>query len=332
MKIKANKLISKLKPPKIAKKHPVAFWLAIALHIALLIGIVFSNVQRWEIPQKESKSTSTAIKSVTIDLTEIKKEKQRLINIKQAREKHLVDLQRAEKRVENERYKEQQRLKKLKAKVEQEKQAKKQAEKNTKAAEQKTKQILDKKKAAEQKTRKAEKAAKASETRKKAAEKAAKASEIRKKAAEKAAKAAEQNKQKIEDLRKLEASKFEKEQDNRSLKKEIQAEEQQERVLAQEDILNKLKTSYINQIAARVKGKWRFQDAKDHWRCDVRILQDLNGKVQIVNIQSCNVSSNAKSRAFKDSIERAIYKASPLPNAPDKSVFDREILFIFKVN
>ncbi|WP_428087051.1 TonB C-terminal domain-containing protein [Candidatus Thioglobus sp.] len=318
MKIKANKLISKLKPPKIAKKHPVAFWLAIALHVALLIGIVFSNVQRWEIPQKESKSTSTAIKSVTVDLTEIKKEKQRLINIRQAREKHLVDLQRAEKRVENERYKEQQRLKKLKAKVEQEKQAKKQAEKNTKAAEQKTKQILDKKKAAEQKARKAEKAAKASEARKKAAEKAAKT--------------AEQNKQKIEDLRKLEASKFEKEQDNRSLKKEIQAEEQQERVLAQEDILNKLKTSYINQIAARVKGKWRFQDAKDHWRCDVRILQDLNGKVQIVNIQSCNVSSNAKSRAFKDSIERAIYKASPLPNAPDKSVFDREILFIFKVN
>ncbi len=300
-----------VKLPGIAKKHPVAFWTAIVLHIALIIGLVFSNVQRWEIPKQTAKSSRAVPKAVTVDLTEIKKEKQRLIDIKQKREKRLTELKRAEKRVENERYKEQQRLKKLKTKVKKEKQAKVKAEKNRKAAEQKIKQALKKKKLAEKKALEAEK---------------------RKKLAEKKAVEAEKKKQEIEKLRNVEANKFEKEQDNRSLKKEIQAEEDQEREIAQEDILNELKANYINQIASRVKDKWRYKNAKDHWGCDVHILQDLNGKVQSVNLQSCNIDNNAKAKAFKDAIERAVYKASPLPQAPDKSVFDREVLFHFRVN
>jgi len=32
-----------------------------------------------------------------------------------------------------------------------------------------------------------------------------------------------------------------------------------------------------------------------------------------------------------DSIERAVYKASPLPGAPDEAVFDREIYMLFSV-
>jgi len=312
-------LIKKVKLPKIAKKHPFAFWTAITLHVVLVIGLVFTNVQRWDIPKQATKSSNTAVpKAVTIDLTEIKKEKQRLINIKQKREKRLAELKRAEKRVENERYKEQQRLKKLKANVKKEKQAKIKAEKSRKRAEQKIQQALNKKKIAEKKTKEAIK-------KKNLAEKKAKE-------AEKKAKVAEKKKQDIEKLRQVESNKFEKEQDNRSLKKEIQAEEDQEREIAQEDILNELKANYINQIASRVKEKWRYQGAKDHWGCDVYILQDLKGNVQSVNLQSCNINNNAKERAFKNAIERAVYKASPLPHAPDKSVFDREILFHFRVN
>jgi len=51
-----------------------------------------------------------------------------------------------------------------------------------------------------------------------------------------------------------------------------------------------------------------------------------------VNLQSCNINNNAKAKSFKNAIERAVYKASPLPPAPDKSVFDREVLFYFRVN
>lgn len=299
-------LIKNIRLPRIAKKHPIAFWTAIALHAALLIGLLFSNVQRWEIPKQElNSSSSTVPKAVTIDLTEIKKEKQRLIDIQQTREKRLAELKRAEKRIENERYKEQQRLKKLKAKVKKENQAKAEAEKNRKAAEQKIKQALKKKKLAEKKAREAEKKAKV----------------------------AEQEKKKIENLRNIEANKFEKEQDNRALKKEIQAEEDQEREIALEDNLNKLKVSYMNRIQSKVRDKWRYNKGiPDHWGCDVHILQDLHGKVQMVNIKSCNIDNDAKSRAFKDAVERAVYKASPLPQAPDKSVFDREILFHFRVN
>ena len=303
--------IKNIKLPKIANKHPIAFWTAIALHLALVVGLVFSSVQRWEIPKMAPKSSQAVPKAITVDLTEIKKEKQRLINIKQKREKRLEDLKRAEKRVENERYKEQQRLKKLKAKTKKEKQAEAKAEKSRKAAVKKKKLALKEKKLAEEQTKKAK---------------------ARKKLAEKKAKAAEQEKQKIEKLRKVESNKFEKEQDTRSLKKEIQAEEDQEREIAQEDILNELKANYINQIASRVKEQWRYQGAKDNWGCDVYILQDLNGKVQSVNLQSCNVTNSAKAKVFKDAIERAVYKASPLPPAPDKSVYDREILFHFRVN
>lgn len=303
--------IKNIKLPKIANKHPIAFWTAIALHLALVVGLVFSSVQRWEIPKTAPKSSQAVPKAITVDLTEIKKEKQRLINIKQKREKRLEDLKRAEKRVENERYKEQQRLKKLKAKTKKEKQAEAEAEKSRKIAVKKKNLALKEKKLAEEQTNKAK---------------------ARKKLAEKKAKAAEQEKQKIEKLRKVESNKFEKEQDTRSLKKEIQTEEDQEREIAQEDILNELKANYINQIASRVKEQWRYQGAKDNWGCDVYILQDLNGKVQSVNLQSCNVTNSAKAKVFKDAIERAVYKASPLPPAPDKSVYDREILFHFRVN
>ncbi len=304
--------IKKIKLPKIAKSHPVAFWVTVALHFALLILLIFSNPQSWEIPKQVAKSTSKVVpKAVTVDLTEIKKEKQRLIDLKNKREKHLKDLQRAEKKVENERYKEQQRLKKLKDKVKKEKKARTLAEQKRKEAEKKIKQALKKKKQAEKKAKEAEK---------------------KKKEAEKKALEAEKKKQEIEKLRKLEAKKFKKEQDKRSLKKEIQAEEDQERELAQEDILSELKNSYISQIASRVKEKWRYNGAKDDWGCDVHILQDVQGKVQSVNLQSCNIDNSAKADSFKNAIKRAVYKASPLPNAPDKSVFDREILFHFRVN
>ena len=104
------------------------------------------------------------------------------------------------------------------------------------------------------------------------------------------------------------------------------------KLLLLKEIQNELSVAYINQIASRVKEKWRYKGAEDNWGCDVYILQDANGKVQSVNVQSCNINDSAKSKSFKNSIERAVYKASPLPTAPDASVFDREILFHFRVN
>lgn len=116
------------------------------------------------------------------------------------------------------------------------------------------------------------------------------------------------------------------------LKTSMQLEKDKEREIEMEDLLNIVKAYYVKQIAEKVKGQWRYQGAKDGWGCDVNILQDLNGKVQSVSVQPCDVTHLAKKKAFKKAIERAVYKASPLPKAPIKSVFDREILFHFRVN
>jgi colicin import membrane protein len=119
---------------------------------------------------------------------------------------------------------------------------------------------------------------------------------------------------------------------NRMLSQDIQAEQVEARNLIIEDQLNTLKSAYIANIAARIRTFWRYQGAEDDWSCSVYVQQDAKGEVQAVNIQNCNLDDSEKARAFKNSIERAVYKASPLPSAPDQAVFDREILFEFGVN
>jgi len=124
----------------------------------------------------------------------------------------------------------------------------------------------------------------------------------------------------------------EEEQYNQLLFEEIQAEQDLAQELITEDQLNTLKSAYVNNIAARVKSFWRYQGAKDGWGCTVYVRQDIDGRVEAVNIQNCTLDNSEMARAFKNSIERAVYKASPLPSAPDDAVFSREIMLFFRVN
>jgi hypothetical protein len=93
-----------------------------------------------------------------------------------------------------------------------------------------------------------------------------------------------------------------------------------------------LKSAYVNNIAARVKTFWRYQAAEDDWSCEVYVIQDRQGQVKAVDVRNCNVGDSSLAKSFRDSIERAVYKASPLPAAPDDAVFDREIYMLFSVN
>jgi hypothetical protein len=95
---------------------------------------------------------------------------------------------------------------------------------------------------------------------------------------------------------------------------------------------NALKSAYIENIASRVKTYWRYQGANDNWFCTVRVLQDRDGTVYLTDVSECNTGNSPKAQSFKNSIERAVYKASPLPSAPDDSVFDKSIMFKFSVN
>ena len=125
---------------------------------------------------------------------------------------------------------------------------------------------------------------------------------------------------------------FETEQFNRLLTEEVQAEQDFERQVKLEQYLARLKTAYINNIAAKVRSLWLYQGAEDNWTAEVYVLQDRDGNVLAVDVMKNNVGNSAKAKVFMDSIERAIYKSSPLPKAPDDEIFTQEITFKFGVN
>ena len=327
-----EKLKEKVKLPKIAEKHPVAFWVAVVLHVTLLFGLIFATVPEWQAPKQKPIQVKAITQAVTVDLKSIEQEKKRLFDIEKKKDQRILDLKKAEKKLkklEDERYKKQQRINKLKELNDEAEKRKNLIEEKKKETEKEIKEALSKankeKKILEQKTKEVQK-------KKELIEQETKEAEKKKRIADEKAKAAEKIRKETEIARKKEKDKFKKEQSNRALKKDIQAEEDQDRVMANEEILNELKDHYMNQIASRVREKWRYDSAEDNWTCQVYILQSNNGIVESVNLQSCEIEDSAKAKSFKASIERAVYKASPLPPAPDQSVFDREVLFTFRVN
>ena len=129
---------------------------------------------------------------------------------------------------------------------------------------------------------------------------------------------------KAEEKRKTEEAKVKEAEEKRKL--------EEERLLVIEDQLNTLKSAYVSNIAARVRSFWRYQGAEDDWTAEVYIVQDRDGTVVAVDVRNSNVGDSQKAKVFKDSIRRAVYKASPLPSAPDEVVFDKELVIKFSVN
>ena len=122
----------------------------------------------------------------------------------------------------------------------------------------------------------------------------------------------------------------EREQYEQLLEQEVQAEED-----LIENQKAKLQSAWIRNIAAEVKSVWsfpivwNFPGAEDGWFVKVLITQNREGKVLNVKFAENNVGNSSEAKAFIDSVERAIYKSSPLPIAPDASVWDKDIMFTF---
>ena len=142
--------------------------------------------------------------------------------------------------------------------------------------------------------------------------------------------------QQNEDLFELEIAELKSEQEriqyNRMLAQAIQDEQDTTRSIIIEDQLNRMKSSYVIQIASKVKTLWRYQAAEEDWSAEVYVVQDKEGNVKAVDVRNVNVGDSSLGKSFMDSIERAVYKSSPLPAAPDEAVFDKELYFIFSVN
>jgi len=332
---------------KIARKHPIAFVFAVVIHITLVVGLLYAKVESWEMPeQKAGAQQSVPTKAVTIDVEVIKAERQRLVDLEQKKQDKLEsEIQQSEAAIKAQKHAEEHRKDEEK-KAKEATKKKQVADEEREVTEAKAADASKRKELAEADALEAEKQKQlADEVRKETEAKAVEA-ELKAQEAEAKAKEAEEQeelakqlteeerkkKEQLEKERAAEAELFEKDQEKRSLTQEIQAEEDQERELVVEDQFSKLKSSYIGLIAARVKEEWRYMGAEDDWGCDVYIIQDEDGYVEAVNVQDCTIDDSDKAESFRNSIERAVYKASPLPMAPDQSVFDTEIMFFFRVN
>ena len=84
--------------------------------------------------------------------------------------------------------------------------------------------------------------------------------------------------------------------------------------------------SWESMIAAAITRAWhRPPTAKAGIDCILNVTQVVGGEVTHVSIGECNGDA-----AVRQSIEDAVYRASPLPPPPDPSLFDRNLKIRFK--
>jgi colicin import membrane protein len=163
--------------------------------------------------------------------------------------------------------------------------------------------------AAEEKAASEKAAAEKAVAQKAAAEKAAAARAAAEKAAAKAA--AERARQDEQDQREREAD----------LKRSLAAEEH-----AYVARNGAALASWQSMIAAAITRQWhRPPTAKAGIDCILNVTQVPGGDVAQVSIGECNGDA-----AVRQSIEDAVYRASPLPPPPDPSLFDRNLKIRFK--
>jgi colicin import membrane protein len=80
------------------------------------------------------------------------------------------------------------------------------------------------------------------------------------------------------------------------------------------------------QIAAKINRAWiRPPTARPGIECVLNVTQVPGGEVTQVTIGQCNGD-----QAVRESIEAAVYRASPLPPPPDPALFDRNLTINFK--
>jgi colicin import membrane protein len=108
-------------------------------------------------------------------------------------------------------------------------------------------------------------------------------------------------------------------------------EEDLQRDLAAEEEAKKARAgpalaSWQSQIAAKINREWqRPPTARPGIECMLNVTQVPGGEVTEVTIGACNGD-----QAVRESIERAVYRASPLPPPPDPALFDRHLRIDFK--
>jgi colicin import membrane protein len=80
------------------------------------------------------------------------------------------------------------------------------------------------------------------------------------------------------------------------------------------------------QIVARIQRAWiQPPSAQPGISCTVLVTQVPGGEVTSVRVDSCSGGD----AAFRESVEAAVYRASPLPTPPDPALFERNLELTF---
>jgi len=286
------------------KKHPLLFALSVGLHLVLLAVLTLS-LSHSTAPKMPAAKKVNTVKAVVIDASVVEQEVQKLKRAEQAKrnkeiaQKNKLDQQARQAR--EKRKKEEKRLAELKRK---EKKRQQELALKAKAEREKKKQELAKlnqqKKELEKKRLDEQKKLDVIAAKRKAEEAAA--------------------------LKKKQAA--ETEARRRAQEEEMRQQMlEEERRLAKQTAQNqKLLSQYIYQIQKKVEVNWNAPASMTAgWSCEIIVEQNRFGEVQNVQMKQCTGSD-----AFKSTVERAVRKASPLPEAPNNDVFDKRLNFIFR--
>lgn len=300
-----------------------ALAVSIVLHIVLLIILVL-NFSNHQVP-KPAGSKKETVKAYAVDAAlvdnEIKKLKQAELD-KQRSIKDEADRIAKQLQLEKQRLAEvKQQQKELELKKKQEQQEK-----------QRNKVLAEKKQAAERIQAKKQKA----EIEKAEKIKAQKAAAERKAELERAAEAKKQQeliaaeKMKQEKLaaekRKQDEIEAERRREREELEMQQRMEEEEIKRAEHNAMLSSLRDQYVRLIEQKVERNWLRPSAINaDYKCEVFVTQSVLGDVLNVRLGVC-----ANDLVFRNSIERAVRKSSPLPPPPNPEVFDREIRFVFK--
>jgi colicin import membrane protein len=142
--------------------------------------------------------------------------------------------------------------------------------------------------------------------------------EARAQAERKAREEAQAQKRAEERQRKAEAQ--EESEREADLKRSLAAEEQANNARSGPELAN-----WRSQIKAKIQRAWlRPPTARQGIVCILYVTQVPGGEVTNVRIGTCNGD-----QAVRESIEAAVYRASPLPPPPDPALFDRDLKIDF---
>lgn len=317
------------------RRYPEALIVAILGHVLIVSFLVLGADIGRDPTQAETDvaEAGETLEAVTVEPEAVDEALRRLEEQEQAEE---AALREERERMEQERREEEQRLAELREQqeaMEQEleqvtqeelEEARQEAERLRQQAQEEAEQARQEaQQEAEQARQEAERIRReAEEAAEQARREAEEAAERARQEAEEAERRAEEERRRREEEERRQAELEAEEEARREAEEAAQAAAERE---ARERELERMGARYKDAIRSHVTQNWRQPSAFEEGnRALVRVRQIPSGDVTDVMLLECDGD-----RSFCESVEAAVRRASPLPEAPDPDVFERTIDFNF---